>query len=193
MRLDIRARAVLDAAGDDVQLAGAQLDLAVAQLDHQAAAEHEEEVVGVLVAVPHELAQHLDDRDLVVVEVRDDARVKRRVEQRELLGEVDIASIGDPCRRRPGPSTIASHGGSAARPDSGTSDRERVGLATAGGGDVERGLHQAPGGEHVVAREAAGAVGAAGGERVADRAVLHVVAGEELVELAARAPARGRR
>jgi ABC-2 type transport system ATP-binding protein len=62
-----------------------------------------------------------------------------------------------------------------------------VGVAAAGAGQVERGFDQASRREHVIAREAAGAVGAAGGERVADRAVLQVVAGEQLVELGARA------
>ena len=48
MGLVIRARAVLDAARDDEQLACGQFDVAVAQLNRQTTLEHEEEVVGVL-------------------------------------------------------------------------------------------------------------------------------------------------
>ena len=55
-------RAVLDAARHDVELARAELDVAVAQLDREAAGEHEEEVVGVVVLVPDELAVGLARR-----------------------------------------------------------------------------------------------------------------------------------
>ena len=76
-------RAVLDSSGDDEDLAGPKLDVAVAQMDGQAAAEHVEEVIGLVVLVPHERPLDLDDLQLVVVEVADDARLVGSVEQRE--------------------------------------------------------------------------------------------------------------
>ena len=60
--LDLAAagdRAVLDALGDDVELAGAESDRAVAQLDVQLAVEDEKEIVGVGMAVPGEGAREL--------------------------------------------------------------------------------------------------------------------------------------
>ena len=83
MGLVISARAVLDAARDDEQLACGQFDVAVAQLNRKAALEHEEEVVGLLVGMPHELAACLDHLQLEVVQVADDPRAERLVE----LGE----------------------------------------------------------------------------------------------------------
>jgi hypothetical protein len=56
--------AVLDAAGDDEQLAGAELDIAVAKLDGEPAAEDQEEVVGVVVLVPDELTERLTTASL---------------------------------------------------------------------------------------------------------------------------------
>jgi hypothetical protein len=90
MCLFIGSRAMLDAAGHDEQLAWGELDVAVAQLDREPAGEDEEEVVGLVVLVPHELAVCLDDLDLVVVQIPDDARAEWGVEQRELLREVDL-------------------------------------------------------------------------------------------------------
>jgi hypothetical protein len=65
---------VLHAAGDDEEVAFAQLDVTVAQLDRQPALEDEEEVVSVWVRVPDELALELPDLDLVAVVVADDPR-----------------------------------------------------------------------------------------------------------------------
>jgi len=65
---------VLHAAGDDEEVAFAQLDVTVAQLDRQSALEDEEEVVSVWVRVPDELALELPDLDLVAVVVADDPR-----------------------------------------------------------------------------------------------------------------------
>ena len=47
------------AARDDEQLAGLEHDVAVAQLDRQPAREDQEEVVGLVVLVPDELARSL--------------------------------------------------------------------------------------------------------------------------------------
>lgn len=57
-------RAVLYAARDDVELPGAELDVAVAELDRETAAEDQEEVVGLVVLVPYELAEDLDHGSL---------------------------------------------------------------------------------------------------------------------------------
>ncbi len=56
MRLFVGPRAMLDASWHDEELALPQRDVAIAELDRQPALEHEEEVVGVVVLVPDELA-----------------------------------------------------------------------------------------------------------------------------------------
>src|SRR5262245_1349262 len=64
----VRPWAVLDAARDDVEVAGAQFDVALAELDREPAAHDEEEVVRLRMAVPDELALRLRDHQLVVVQ-----------------------------------------------------------------------------------------------------------------------------
>jgi hypothetical protein len=73
-RLDLSGcdRTVLDAARHHVELTWAKHDIAIAKLDSQITVEYEEELVGVIVAVPDELALQFDDLDLVVVQPRDD-------------------------------------------------------------------------------------------------------------------------
>ena len=56
-------RAMLDAAGTTKARPG-QLDVAVAQLDRQTPSQHQEEVVGVVVLVPDELALTLTTASL---------------------------------------------------------------------------------------------------------------------------------
>src|SRR4051794_30792984 len=85
----VRLRAVLDAARDDEELAGLEHDVAVAELDHQAAGDDEEELVGLVVLVPDELTLRLDHDQLVVVHVADDGGLVFAPEQGELLGEID--------------------------------------------------------------------------------------------------------
>ena len=82
-------RAVLDATRNDVQLTWAELDVTVAELDRQSSREDEEEVVGVRMRVPDELALDLGDLDLVVVVVADDPRPERRLNRLELRFEID--------------------------------------------------------------------------------------------------------
>ena len=84
--LEIRARAVLHAARHDQHLTLFEDHVAIPQLNRQAPVEDQEEVVGVVVLVPHELASRLDERDLVVVQLADDLRTEGLVERRELLG-----------------------------------------------------------------------------------------------------------
>ena len=76
VRLLVRLRAVLDAARHDEQLARAELDVTIAELNRQSPREDEEEVVGVGMGVPDELALHLDELELVVVQLPDDPRAK---------------------------------------------------------------------------------------------------------------------
>jgi hypothetical protein len=89
VRLLIGDRAVLDAARDDEDVALAELDVSVTELDREPPLEDEKEIVRVGVRVPDELALDLPDLDLVVVVVTDDPRLEVLVEGRELLREID--------------------------------------------------------------------------------------------------------
>src|SRR5215207_920505 len=90
LRLLVGQRAVLDAAGDDEEVALVKLDVAVAQVDRQGPVEHEEEIVGLVVLVPDEPPLDLDDLDVVVVQASDDLRTPGIDEGLELLGQVDL-------------------------------------------------------------------------------------------------------
>jgi hypothetical protein len=85
---------VLDASWDDKEVALLKFDVAVAQLDRQLAVEDEEEVVGVAVGVPDELALRLGEEDLVLVVVTDDPRLPWLVEGLECGCQVDSARFG---------------------------------------------------------------------------------------------------
>jgi hypothetical protein len=89
VRLLIGDRAVLDAARDDEDVALAEFDVSVTELDRQPPLEDEKEIVRVGVRVPDELALDLADLDLVVVVVADDPRLEALVECRERLREID--------------------------------------------------------------------------------------------------------
>jgi hypothetical protein len=89
VRLLIGDRAVLDAARDDEDVALAELEVSVTELDREPPLEDEKEIVRVGVRVPDELALDLPDLDLVVVVVADDPRLEMLVEGRELLREID--------------------------------------------------------------------------------------------------------
>ena len=107
--------AVFDAFGDDVELAGVEFDVGgfagwCAEVDPEGAFEDEEEVVGVGVGVPDEVALELDEHDVVAVEVGDDLWMPAVGEAGELGFEVDGgcgrfhlgATLGRPrARRRP--------------------------------------------------------------------------------------------
>jgi hypothetical protein len=71
----VGARAVLHSLRDDEQLAGVQLHLAVAQGDHEATLQHEEEIIGVVMFVPDELTARPGQDDLVVVVLGDELRL----------------------------------------------------------------------------------------------------------------------
>ena len=91
-------------------MSGAQGDLAVAQPDRQAAVEHEEELVGVGVAVPDELALDLDDLDLVVVKGRDHLGGPVVADVGQPVLEVDDACHGPTLRGRRAPSEFVREG-----------------------------------------------------------------------------------
>ena len=80
-----RDRAMLDAFRHHEQFARPERHGAVAQLDVELALQHQEEIVGLVVLVPDELALHLHDHHVVVVELRDGARREVLGEGRELL------------------------------------------------------------------------------------------------------------
>ena len=86
---------MLDTARDDEHLAGTELHVAVAELDRQPPAENEEEVIRVVMLVPHEFAQNLDDHELVVVQVADDARAVGTLEQPNLLFQIHFLTHTD--------------------------------------------------------------------------------------------------
>src|SRR6266511_1466665 len=110
MSLLVRARAVLDAARDDEDLARVELDVPLAELDRQVPFQDEKEIVGVGMGVPDELALNLDELELVVVQVADDAGAEGLVEGGELVGEIDLV-VHRRCReaeaRMPGPALLA--------------------------------------------------------------------------------------
>jgi hypothetical protein len=77
---------------EDEELTLAKLDVAVAKLDRRAPLEHQEEVVGLIVLVPDELALHLHDEDVVVVQLSDGLRLPVTVERGQLVREIDSAA-----------------------------------------------------------------------------------------------------
>jgi hypothetical protein len=87
-------RAMLDALRDDEQFAGAERHGAVAQLDVEHTFKHQEEIVGLVVLVPDELAFELRHHHVVTVVGRDRARREVIAERRELLGEIDPGHCG---------------------------------------------------------------------------------------------------
>ena len=81
---------MLHAARDNEQLTRVKVDIPLPQLDRHATAENEEELVRLIMGMPGELAADLDNGDLVVVQVGDDARGVWLVEQGQLRREVDL-------------------------------------------------------------------------------------------------------
>src|SRR4051812_2512422 len=81
---------MLDAPGHDQELALLQPDVPVPEFHPEATPDHQEELVLVLVVVPDELAQELDQLDVLAVQVPDDLRTPALVEPRELLAEIHL-------------------------------------------------------------------------------------------------------
>ncbi len=62
---------MLDTLWNNVHFAGPQFDRVVSHFDLEHAIEYEEEVIGVSVTVPHELALDFDDHEVMSVEQAD--------------------------------------------------------------------------------------------------------------------------
>ena len=79
---------VLDSPLHDEELTRVEGDVAATKLDGQAALHHEEELVLVLVMMPHELALQLRDLDVLPVQLADDPRAPMLGEQAKLVAQV---------------------------------------------------------------------------------------------------------
>jgi hypothetical protein len=87
---------MLDAAGDDQQLALADGDGAVAELHRERAVEDEEELVFGLVAVPDERPLQLHQLHVLAVQLADDLRVPVGAEPGEAFLQIDDVHGGFP-------------------------------------------------------------------------------------------------
>jgi hypothetical protein len=85
-----RERLVLDTAGNDEDLTGPQVDLRlIPQPDRQLAVDDQEDLVGVGMLVPHELALRLRHLEMPVVGLGDDPGRPVLTQLGQLLGKVD--------------------------------------------------------------------------------------------------------
>ena len=100
VRLPRHVGAVLDAVRDDDHLALPDRLVAVAEVHHQPALDDQEELVLLVVVMPHELALDLHDLDLEVVDLAGDARAAVVVETTEGLGDVDFLRHAGTVARR---------------------------------------------------------------------------------------------
>lgn len=94
MRFLLRNGAVLDAARHHEHLTWPEGYVPITKPDRDTPVQHHEEVIGVGVAVPHELPFHLDYQKIVSVELADHAWLPVSVEGRELLCEIDGVHAG---------------------------------------------------------------------------------------------------
>jgi hypothetical protein len=83
-------RPVFDVPRDDQELALPQPDVTVSELHAEPAAHHQDQLVLVVVVVPDELADELDQLDLLAVQVADHLRTPVVVEQAEHLPQVHL-------------------------------------------------------------------------------------------------------
>jgi hypothetical protein len=99
MSLFVGNGAVLHPSGHNQELPLLEPDVPVAELHAEAAMEDEEQLVLGFVLVPEELAQELDELDLLAVEFPDDPGTPVVVEELELLPDVHLVqglvSLGD--------------------------------------------------------------------------------------------------
>lgn len=82
-------RTVLDATRYDEHLPWAEGDVAVSQLDGELPRNHQEQLVGLLMRVPHELTLELHELDFVIVEPRHNLRRPVLGDEGEFLNKVD--------------------------------------------------------------------------------------------------------
>ena len=83
-------RVVLDTLGHDEELAFAEMDVAIAELDGHLALQDEEQLVFVLVSVPNELSLEFHELHVMSVQLANDLWAPEVREQLELLLEVDF-------------------------------------------------------------------------------------------------------
>ena len=83
-------RPMLDAARHDEQLAFAQLDDAIAEFHAKRTVHDEEQLVLVLVLMPHELTLEFHQLHVLAVELPGDSGVPMVVEERKLICEIDL-------------------------------------------------------------------------------------------------------
>src|SRR5262249_39180403 len=111
-----RRRLMLISFGHHEHLAGANRQIAVAKVNGHRAVDDDEDLVGVAMAVPDELAAELDELELVVVHPGNDLRRPMIGEGRELLSEVDGRSMHkDVVRIRLVASNVAAFGSTPTR------------------------------------------------------------------------------
>ena len=85
----LRYRAVLLTARDDKQLAGVKHYIPVAELDHQPALQHDEQLVLVFMIVPDKFTFYFGDLDVVAVVLGDDLGRELLGDQRKFLIQID--------------------------------------------------------------------------------------------------------
>jgi hypothetical protein len=81
--------AVLDTLWDDVHLSRTERDVALSHLDGELPLDDEEEVIGVFVPMPDELAFDLCEHEVVTVELTDDTRLPVFRERSQLVRDID--------------------------------------------------------------------------------------------------------
>jgi hypothetical protein len=101
VRFALSKRAVLDAAGYNEELSGPQGHVAIAHLDGQSSARDKEELVGVIVGMPNELAVELDHLDLIVVHPGNHLGRPLLGEEGELFGDINGSVVHSPIIAEP--------------------------------------------------------------------------------------------
>lgn len=79
---------VFDAFGHHENFARAQRDHSISQLNADASAQHEKEIVSVVMLVPDKLPLHFDDHEVMPVELPNDAGLPIICERGQLVGQV---------------------------------------------------------------------------------------------------------
>src|SRR5688572_26746070 len=100
-------RAMLDASGNDQELAFLEGDVTIAELHREATLHNEEQLVLALMLMPDELALKLHELDVLPVQLPDDLRIPVRIKERELLAEVDAFDHWPTLARIDGRPTLA--------------------------------------------------------------------------------------
>src|SRR3569833_438039 len=93
LHLSFRIRLVFDPLGHDEHFSRRHSDLTVAEIQAQRAVQDQESLIGVLMMVPDKIAFEFGDLELIVVHFGDNSRLPLRIEQPELLGEVERSIV----------------------------------------------------------------------------------------------------